>query len=161
VEGEQRRLCGLNDWGEVPATRLPNDANPRRESGKVAALCDGVNVMNLPAIKKFCSSMPHATADVKWAIDHVYSIGGKMFAIACKTNSGATHLSFKVDDDRFLEYTDRPGFIPAPYMARAKWVQVADLTKVTDAELRALIKRSYQLVAAKLSKKQQREFGLP
>jgi len=116
--------------------------------------------MNLAAIKKFCASMPHATADAKWQIDHVYSIGGKMFAIACKTKAGATHLSFKVDDDRFLEYTDRPGFIPAPYLARAKWVQVADLTKVTDAELRALIKRSYRLVAAKLTKKVRREFGL-
>jgi len=116
--------------------------------------------MNLPAIKKFCASMPHATADVKWQIDHVYSIGGRMFAVACKTKNGSIHLSFKVDDDRFLEFTDRPGFIPALYLARAKWVQVADLAKVTDTELKTLIKRSYQLVAAKLSKKQQREFGL-
>jgi predicted DNA-binding protein (MmcQ/YjbR family) len=116
--------------------------------------------VKLPAIKKFCASMPHATADVKWGIDHVYSIGGKMFAVACKTQKGETHLSFKVDDDRFLEYTDRPGFIPAPYLARAKWVQLKDLSAVSDAEIKALIKRAYQLVSAKLSKKQQREFGL-
>jgi predicted DNA-binding protein (MmcQ/YjbR family) len=116
--------------------------------------------LNLPAIKKFCASMPHATADVKWGIDHVYSIGGKMFAVACKTEKGETHVSFKVDDDRFLEYTDRPGFIPAPYLARAKWVQLKELSAVSDAELKALIKRAYQLVAAKLTKKQQREFGL-
>ena len=104
--------------------------------------------------------MPHATADVKWGIEHVYSIGGKMFAVACKTKTGATHLSFKVDDDRFLEYTDRRGFIPAPYLARAKWVQLADLSQVTDAELKALIKHSFRLVAVKLTKKLQREFGL-
>lgn len=116
--------------------------------------------MNLAAIKKFCASMPHATADVKWEIDHVYCIGGKMFAVACRRKTGEAHLSFKVDDDRFLEFTDRPGFIPAPYMARMKWVQVADLTQVTDAELKALIRRSFQLVAAKLTKKLQREFGL-
>lgn len=116
--------------------------------------------MKLLAIKKFCASMPHATADVKWGIDHVYSIGGKMFAVACKTEKGGTHLSFKVDDDRFLEYTDRPGFIPAPYFARAKWVQLKDLSAVSDAEVKAMIKRAYQLIAAKLTKKQQREFGL-
>ena len=116
--------------------------------------------MNLTAVKKFCATMPHATADVKWGIDHVYSIGGRMFAVACKTKDGATHLSFKVDDDRFLELTDRPGFIPAPYLARAKWVQLADLSKVGDSELKALLKHSFDLVAAKLTKKMQREFGL-
>lgn len=116
--------------------------------------------MLLSAIKKFCASLPHATADVKWGIEHIYSVGGKMFAVACKTSKGETHLSFKVDDDRFLEYTDRPGFIPAPYLARAKWVQLEDFSVVSDTELKALIKRAYRLVAAKLSQKQQREFGL-
>lgn len=116
--------------------------------------------MNLVAIKKFCASRPHATADVKWGIDHVYSIGGKMFAVACETEKGETHVSFKVDDERFLEYTDRPGFTPAPYLARAKWVQVVDLKAVSDAEWKALLTRAYQLVSAKLTKKQQREFGL-
>jgi predicted DNA-binding protein (MmcQ/YjbR family) len=116
--------------------------------------------VNLPNLKKFCAALPHATADVKWEIDHVYCIGGRMFAVACKTSKGETRVSFKVDDDRFLEYTDRPGFIPAPYMARAKWVQISDLSALSDAELKAMLTRSYQLVAAKLTKKQQREFGL-
>jgi predicted DNA-binding protein (MmcQ/YjbR family) len=116
--------------------------------------------MNLTTTKKFCAGLPHATADVKWGIDHVYSIGGRMFAVACKTDKGETKVSFKVDDERFLEYTDRPGFIPAPYLARAKWVQISDLSLFADAELKAMLTRSYQLVAAKLTKKQQREFGL-
>lgn len=116
--------------------------------------------MTLPAIKKFCASLPHATADVKWGIDHVYSIGGRMFAVACKTIKGETHVAFKVDDDRFLEYTDRPGIISAPYLAGAKWVQMSDLSLFTDAEFKATLTRSYQLFAAKITKKQQREFGL-
>ena len=56
--------------------------------------------------------------------------------------------------------SDRTGFIPAPYMARAKWVQVTDLKKVSDAELKALIKRSYELVAMKLTKKLRTELGI-
>ncbi len=116
--------------------------------------------MKLSAIKKYCTNLPHATADVKWEIDHVYSIGGKMFAIATENKSRGTFVCFKVDDDRFLEFTDRPGFIPAPYLARAKWVQLNNLDAVTDAELKALLKRAYDIVAIKLTKKLQREFGL-
>ena len=60
----------------------------------------------------------------------------------------------------FLAYTDRAGFIPAPYMARAKWVQIIDLKKIPDAELKELIKRSYDLVSLKLTKKLRAEIGM-
>jgi len=69
-------------------------------------------------------------------------------------------VSFKVDDDLFLQMSDRPGFIPAPYLARAKWVQVIDLSRVSDAELKALIRRSYDLITAKLTRKLRTELGL-
>lgn len=116
--------------------------------------------MKLAAIKKYCASLPHATADVKWEIDHVYSLGGKMFAMATSNKSRGNFVCFKVDDDQFLAITDRPGFLPAPYLARAKWVELKNLDAVSDAELKALLKRAYIIVAAKLTKKQQREFGL-
>ena len=83
-----------------------------------------------------------------------------MFCVACVDSKKQSSVSFKVDDDLFLSYSDRDGFIPAPYMARAKWVQIVDLKKVSDAELKALIKRSYELVALKLTKKLRAEFGL-
>ena len=56
--------------------------------------------------------------------------------------------------------SDRPGFAPAPYLARAKWVKIGDLSKVSDAELKALIRRSYDLITAKLTKKVRTELGL-
>ena len=116
--------------------------------------------MKIPAIKKFCAALPHATGDIKWGVDMVYSIGGRMFCVACVNQKGLSTVSFKVDDDLFLQYTDRAGFIPAPYMARARWVQVIDLKKVGDAELKALIRGSYDLVSLKLTKKQRAEFGM-
>jgi predicted DNA-binding protein (MmcQ/YjbR family) len=116
--------------------------------------------MTLAQIKKYCASLPHATADVKWGADHVYSIGGKMFAVAFQNELRGVFVSFKVDDDRFLEFTDREGFAPAPYLARAKWVQITDLKKISDVELKQLLERAYQLVALKLTKKMRREFGL-
>ncbi|MBL8511415.1 MAG: MmcQ/YjbR family DNA-binding protein [Betaproteobacteria bacterium] len=116
--------------------------------------------MNIAATQKFCASLPHAKGEIKWEVDFVYTIGGKMFAVVCLDSKGREHVSFKVDEARFLEYTDRDGFIPAPYLARAKWVQVTDLKKVNDAELKDLLRRSYQLVAAKLTKKLRSELGL-
>ncbi len=83
-----------------------------------------------------------------------------MFAVAFENELRGVVVAFKVDDGRFLEYTDRPGFIPAPYLARAKWVQVKDINKITATELKELIARSYQLVAMKLSKKMRCELGL-
>lgn len=116
--------------------------------------------MNIPAIQKFCTALPHATGDIKWGVDQVYSIGGKMFCVAYVDPQGGATVSFKVDDDLFLQYTDRAGFIPAPYMARAKWVQIIDLKKVSDAEVKTLIKRSYELVSLKLTRKLRTALGM-
>jgi predicted DNA-binding protein (MmcQ/YjbR family) len=116
--------------------------------------------MNIPAIKKYCASLPHAKAEIKWGIDHVFTIGAKMFAVVYSDDAGNAHVGFKVDDDLFLQYADRPGFIPAPYLARAKWVQVKDLKAVSDTEMKALLKRSYELVSAKLTRQLKTELGL-
>ena len=116
--------------------------------------------MNVAAVKEFCAALPGATGDVKWGVDLVYSVGGRMFCVACVNASGNATVSFKVDDDLFLPHTDREGFIPAPYMARAKWVQVINLKKVSDTELKSLIERSHALVAMKLTKKCRTELGM-
>jgi len=116
--------------------------------------------MNIAAIKKFCHSLPQAKNEIKWEADHVYTIGAKMFAVAMRNRNAKPVVSFKVDDDLFLQMSDRPGFIPAPYLARAKWVQVIDLSRVSDAELKALIRRSYDLITAKLTRKLRTELGL-
>ena len=112
--------------------------------------------MNLKKAKEFCSALPGATHDIKWGDVLVFSVGEKMFA-AMHDDPQAKSISFKVDDDRFLELTDRAGIIPAPYLARAKWVRVEDLAKLPDTEAKQLLARAHQLVFAKLTKKLQRE----
>jgi predicted DNA-binding protein (MmcQ/YjbR family) len=116
--------------------------------------------MKPAAIRAFCLALPAATYDLKWEVDHAYSVGGKMFAVVFDARKGAETVSFKVDDGRFLELTDRPGIVPAPYLARAKWVQVKDLKAVGDRELRELLARSHALVAAKLTRAARRSLGL-
>ena len=100
-----------------------------------------------------------ATFDVKWGKDECYSVGGKMFAVIGPggtyggAKAAAWSIGFKVDDHRFLELTDREGIIPAPYMAKHKWVLVQDPGKVGDTELKELIVRSHALILARLPKK--------
>ena len=77
--------------------------------------------------------------------------------IAQHGEKGDQGIGFKVDDHRFLELTDRDGVIPAPYLARAKWVLVQDAKSLPDAELKSLIARSRELIVAKLTKKLQLE----
>jgi predicted DNA-binding protein (MmcQ/YjbR family) len=100
------------------------------------------------ALKAHAQTLPGATVDIKWGADWVASVGGKMFFITLDQGP-PTACSFKVDDHRFLELTGLPGFTPAPYLARVKWVPLA--------ELKALVSRSHALVLARLPKKLQKE----
>jgi predicted DNA-binding protein (MmcQ/YjbR family) len=62
-------------------------------------------------------------------------------------------LSFKCSDESFADLTERPKIIPAPYLARAKWVAMESPDAVTRGELEELLRTSYQLVFAKLPKR--------
>ena len=81
--------------------------------------------------------------------------------VAVLTGAGvsAFGMSFKAEEERFLELTDRTGFRPAPYLARSKWVCVEQADALSDKEAAELLRRSYELVFAKLTKKLQREIG--
>ncbi|HEY5800857.1 MAG TPA: MmcQ/YjbR family DNA-binding protein [Burkholderiaceae bacterium] len=111
----------------------------------------------LERAKAVCRALPGSTEDIKWGADLVFSVGGKMYA--CMGADAKDGISFKVDDERFLELTDRPGIIPAPYLARVKWVKVETAKAVSAGELEALLRRSHALVLAKLPKKLQREIA--
>ncbi|HSM21931.1 MAG TPA: MmcQ/YjbR family DNA-binding protein [Rubrivivax sp.] len=110
--------------------------------------------------RALAASLPGATEDIKWGADLVYSVGGRMFCIFLLEAGRAATCSFKIDDDRFLELTGVPGVVPAPYLARAKWVQVGGAHGLAGADLDTLVRRSHALVASRLTKKLQREIGM-
>jgi predicted DNA-binding protein (MmcQ/YjbR family) len=114
--------------------------------------------MDFEAAKALCRTFPGCVEDIKWDAYAVFSVGLKMFACAGKTVP-AQAISFKVEDERFLELTDRPGIVPAPYLARAKWVQVNQASALSDAEAAVLLRRSYELVFARLTRKLQNDIG--
>ena len=110
--------------------------------------------MSLDALRRHCASLPGATMDVKWGADECWSVGGKMFAVFLLKDGKPRTVSFKCDPERFLELTDQPGILPAPYLARAHWVQVARAGALTDAQARELVARSHALVHAKLTRRE-------
>ena len=114
--------------------------------------------MTLERFRKLCLAQPGATEQIQWEVDAVFKVGGKMFAVACTDFSGhpdANVCSFKCDDDTFAELCERDGIVPAPYMARAKWVAVAEWRALSDQEFAALVPQGYQLVREGLTKKAQ------
>ena len=86
--------------------------------------------MTPAALDKACRALPATTMDVQWGEDHVYKVGGKMFACV-----GPSHtISFKVSDIAYEALTEGGRAKPAPYMARAKWAFFDDYRPL-DADL--------------------------
>jgi predicted DNA-binding protein (MmcQ/YjbR family) len=108
--------------------------------------------MTIESVRTFCRSLPDVTEDIKWGQDLVFSIGKKMF---CAMNTEPPHqISFKTTADDFAELIERPGIRPAPYLARAMWVQEEALGETLDrGELERLLRQAYELVRAKLPKR--------
>ena len=64
-------------------------------------------------------------------------------------------VSLKVRDDEFEELSSLPGIIPAPYVAKHKWILIEDVHVFAKKKWEHYIRQSYDLVVAKLSKKVQ------
>lgn len=110
--------------------------------------------MNLERLRQLCLAQPGATEQIQWGADLVFKVGGKMFCVAC-TEKAPNVMSCKCDEETFAELIEREGCIPAPYMARAKWVAFETWSTLEDREFRTLVERAYQLVRAGLPKKTQ------
>ena len=113
-------------------------------------------IVDLDWLRKTCLAFPHVTEQIQWGYDLVFKVGGKMFAVA-PTEPAPVCVSFKCTDESFAELTERPQIIPAPYMARAKWVALETPEAIDRRELAELLRNSYDLVFAKLSKRAQAE----
>lgn len=108
--------------------------------------------MTLETVRSICRALPKVTEDVKWGGDLCFCVGAKMFVVV---NLEPPHqIAFKCTPESFGELIERPGIIPAPYMARNMWVQEQELGDALDRrELETLIRTSYDLVVAKLPKR--------
>ena len=114
--------------------------------------------MSVEWIRKCCMSFPHATEQIQWGNDLIFKVGGKMFA-GTPLIPARLFLSFQCTPEDFAELTERPGMIPAPYAARYRWVALESEDALPAAEVKRLLRKSYDLVFAKLPKKTQKELG--
>jgi predicted DNA-binding protein (MmcQ/YjbR family) len=110
--------------------------------------------VNCEWVRKYCMKLPHTTEHILWGADLVFKIGGKMYA-ATALEPGPTWLGFKCTPENFAELTRREGIIPAHYAARYHWIGLETEDALTAAEIKRLIAESYELVLAKLPKKNQ------
>jgi|ERR1700692_3689613 predicted DNA-binding protein (MmcQ/YjbR family) len=108
--------------------------------------------MDASWIRGLCLSFPAVTEHVIWGNDLTFKVAGKMFAHAV-LEPAPVWLSFKTSSDNFYGLTERPGIIPAPYLARAQWVALETKDALSSAELAALVRDSYDIIVAKLPKK--------
>ncbi len=107
--------------------------------------------MDIEMLRDFCNSLPAVTEDVKWGNDLCFSIGSKMFCVS--SLAGQFSVSFKVKAEEFDELSSSNDIIPAPYVARYKWVLVSNPNRFTKKEWEQYILQSYELVKAKLPQK--------
>jgi predicted DNA-binding protein (MmcQ/YjbR family) len=113
--------------------------------------------MNLESVRSYCLSLPHTTEDIQWGNDLLFRIAGKIFV--AMSLEPPHSLSFKCAPEKFDELIEMPGIIPAPYMARNKWVMLERLDALAEPEIKILIANSYEMILSKLPKKTQTELG--
>ncbi|ADZ72593.1 MmcQ/YjbR family DNA-binding protein [Polymorphum gilvum] len=102
----------------------------------------------------WCAVLPAATHVIQWGGASVWKVGGKIFAICSSWDAGAgERISFKCSDLSYALLVQQDGFAPAPYLARAKWVQMQTSDALGDDDLRSYLAAAHNLVAATLPKR--------
>ncbi|HEY2544667.1 MAG TPA: MmcQ/YjbR family DNA-binding protein [Candidatus Acidoferrum sp.] len=114
--------------------------------------------MNIDWVRDLCLSFPHTTEKVQWDDNLVFKVAGKIHAITV-LHPAQIWLCFKASPEKFAELTERPGIIPAPYLARAKWIALEAKDALPLDELAALLRESYDMVVAKLPRKTREALG--
>ena len=115
--------------------------------------------MDIESVRAYCLSFPHATENVQWGNDLVFKIAGKMFAVTVLEGAAKYCLSFKCSEEKFAELIEQDGIDPAPYSARYHWVALERFNLLSEKELKALLRASYDLVFEKLPKKLKTELN--
>ncbi|HEY6976937.1 MAG TPA: MmcQ/YjbR family DNA-binding protein [Chitinophagaceae bacterium] len=114
--------------------------------------------MDIEQIQKLCLSWPGVTEDVKWGNDLCFCIAQKMFCVVGM--SQPLMVSFKCSNEDFEELCERKEIVPAPYLARSKWVMVRKVSALSKKEWEQFLKKSYELITAKLPLKQRKQLGI-
>lgn len=105
--------------------------------------------MEISDLQAICEALPGTTLDIKWEDHLCFNVGAKMYLVTSPDQIPHT-ASFKVTDEEFDELCAREGCMPAPYLARYKWVFVDDISRFGKTEWSRIITQSYNLIFSKL-----------
>ncbi|MCG8490423.1 MAG: MmcQ/YjbR family DNA-binding protein [Sneathiellales bacterium] len=109
----------------------------------------------------YCKNLKATTNVIQWGNASVWKVGGKIFAICSNWGPGEQQkISFKCNDLSYSILIEQDGIIPAPYLARAKWVQLENEGAMADEDIRAYIEEAWKIISAKLTKTVKKELGL-
>jgi predicted DNA-binding protein (MmcQ/YjbR family) len=111
--------------------------------------------MRLDRLKAFALAQPETTVVIQWGDHLVFKVAGKMFLITSQDPSVLDGLTVKCTPEEFDELTEIDGIEQAPYCAKRHWARIADPSVLPEKQLLARVRRSYDLVVAKLPKKVQ------
>ncbi|MEY9465274.1 putative DNA-binding protein (MmcQ/YjbR family) [Bradyrhizobium ottawaense] len=107
-----------------------------------------------------CLRLPAVTKVVQWEGTSVFKVGGKMFALGGGFAARSGGYMFKTANMAYAMLIEHGLARPAPYLARAKWVQLVSNNALPDAELILYLAQAHALIAAKLTRKTRKELGL-
>lgn len=116
--------------------------------------------MSYARVTKRLLSLPGATLSIQWGDDHIFKVGGKMFAGMGPKTRKPHGISFKTDAMGFHVLTKLRGVTPARYLARAQWVSLDRLDRLPEAQLLTYLVRAHAIVAQGLPKKLRASLGL-
>ena len=115
-----------------------------------------MSLHSVKAFSKFVTGMAGVTTVEQWG-SLVAKVGGKVFALVALDSADVV---FKVGEISFDGLTELEGIGQAPYFAKRQWVSVGKGAALSDAELKAYIKASYDTIARKLTRKLRTELGI-
>jgi len=110
---------------------------------------------------KLCGALKGTTNVVQWGNASVWKIGAKIFAICSHWGEGGhDKISFKCSDLSYTILREQDGIIPAPYLARAKWVQIETLDAMSEEDIASYIGQAYSIISAKLTRAVRKDLGI-
>ncbi len=109
----------------------------------------------------FCATLPATSHVIQWGNSSVWKVGGKIFAI-CSIwgEDNEEKIAFKCSDLSYSLLSEQDGFRPAPYLARAKWIQMTRTDALSKEELKDYLTAAHRIISGKLTRKQRADLGL-
>ena len=101
----------------------------------------------LTEMRRICLTLPETAETMTWGQPH-FRVRGKIFA-GFGDHGGTFTIGFKLEREHADAAIQDPRFVRAPYVGAHGWISM-DVKGVRDwAEVRALVRESYRLIAPK------------